>query len=110
MVEECCKFVEQTPDRETKIKLIDTLRTVSEGKVQKSNLSTASSVYSDMIFFPVRIIMSHRLLFFSSCYELSLLRQSAHSFACETVARDLFGQWSADYYNEFLPLMVFDPK
>ena len=33
MVEECCKFVDQTPDRETKIKLIDTLRTVSEGKV-----------------------------------------------------------------------------
>lgn len=34
MVEECCKFVDQTPDMETKLKLIDTLRTVSEGKVR----------------------------------------------------------------------------
>lgn len=33
MVEECCKFVNQTPDIETKLKLIDTLRTVTEGKV-----------------------------------------------------------------------------
>ena len=33
MVEECCKFVDQTPDLDTKLKLIDTLRTVSEGKV-----------------------------------------------------------------------------
>lgn len=34
MVEECCKFVDQTPDDETKLKLIDTLRSVTEGKVQ----------------------------------------------------------------------------
>ena len=33
MVEECCKFVDQTPDRDTKLKLIDTLRAVTEGKV-----------------------------------------------------------------------------
>ena len=33
MVEECCKFVNQTPDVETKLKFIDTLRTVTEGKV-----------------------------------------------------------------------------
>ncbi|KAL5473497.1 hypothetical protein EMCRGX_G027987 [Ephydatia muelleri] len=33
MVEECCKFVDQTPDHETKLKLIDTLRAVSEGKI-----------------------------------------------------------------------------
>ena len=33
MVEECCKFVDQTPDLQTKLKLIDTLRTISEGKV-----------------------------------------------------------------------------
>ena len=81
MVEECCKFVEQTPDRETKIKLIDTLRTVSEGKVQKSRLSKAFSVYSDMIFFHVRVVISHGLLLFSSCYELSLLKAKC-SFLC----------------------------
>ena len=34
MVEECCKFVNQTPDVETKLKFIDTLRTVTEGKVR----------------------------------------------------------------------------
>lgn len=33
MVEQCCRFVEQTPDLEIKLKLIDTLRTVTEGKV-----------------------------------------------------------------------------
>lgn len=34
MVEECCKYVNQTPDLDTKLKLIDTLITVSKGKVQ----------------------------------------------------------------------------
>ncbi|CAH0564016.1 unnamed protein product [Brassicogethes aeneus] len=33
MVQECCTYVEQTPDKETKIKLIDTLRHVTEGKI-----------------------------------------------------------------------------
>lgn len=33
MVEQCCRFVEQAPDLEIKLKLIDTLRTVTEGKV-----------------------------------------------------------------------------
>ena len=34
MVEECCKFIDQTPNRETKLKLIATLRTATEGKVK----------------------------------------------------------------------------
>lgn len=33
MVKECCTYVDQTPDKETKIKLIDTLRQVTEGKI-----------------------------------------------------------------------------
>ena len=33
MVEEACKLVDQTPDKETKLKLISTLRTITEGKV-----------------------------------------------------------------------------
>nr|CAD7263352.1 unnamed protein product [Timema shepardi] len=33
MVQECCKYVDQAPDKETKVKLIDTLRTVTEGKI-----------------------------------------------------------------------------
>lgn len=33
MIQECCTYVEKTPDKETKLKLIDTLRTVTEGKI-----------------------------------------------------------------------------
>lgn len=33
MVQECCTYVDQTPDKETMIKLIDTLRQVTEGKI-----------------------------------------------------------------------------
>lgn len=34
MVQECCTYVDKMPDKETKIKLIETLRTVTEGKVK----------------------------------------------------------------------------
>ena len=33
MVQECCLYVDQTPNKETKLKLIETLRSVTEGKV-----------------------------------------------------------------------------
>ena len=33
MVQEACGYVEKTPNMETKLKLIDTLRTVTAGKV-----------------------------------------------------------------------------
>ncbi|XP_043479621.1 26S proteasome non-ATPase regulatory subunit 12 [Leptopilina heterotoma] len=33
MVQECCSYVDKTPDRETMIKLIETLRSVTEGKI-----------------------------------------------------------------------------
>ncbi|GLV44894.1 RecQ5 helicase [Carabus blaptoides fortunei] len=33
MVQECCLYVEQAPDKETMVKLIDTLRQVTEGKI-----------------------------------------------------------------------------
>ncbi|KAL1498158.1 hypothetical protein ABEB36_009002 [Hypothenemus hampei] len=33
MVKECCTYIDQTPDKETMIKLIDTLRQVTEGKI-----------------------------------------------------------------------------
>lgn len=36
MVQQCVEYVDQTPDKETMIKLIDTLRTVTEGKVRPS--------------------------------------------------------------------------
>lgn len=35
MVQECCTYIDKTPDRETMIKLIETLRSVTEGKVIK---------------------------------------------------------------------------
>lgn len=37
MVQECVTYVDHTPDKETKIKLIDTLRTVTEGKIYVEN-------------------------------------------------------------------------
>lgn len=33
MVQECYTYVDKTPDKETKIKLIETLRTITEGKI-----------------------------------------------------------------------------
>ncbi|XP_017465792.1 PREDICTED: 26S proteasome non-ATPase regulatory subunit 12 [Rhagoletis zephyria] len=33
MIQECCTYVDKTPDKATKLKLIDTLRTVTEGKI-----------------------------------------------------------------------------
>uniref|UniRef100_A0A1A9VNB5 PCI domain-containing protein n=1 Tax=Glossina austeni TaxID=7395 RepID=A0A1A9VNB5_GLOAU len=33
MIQECCSYVDKTPDKETKLKLIDTLRSVTEGKI-----------------------------------------------------------------------------
>ncbi|CAG8811146.1 15812_t:CDS:2, partial [Racocetra fulgida] len=33
MVQETMKFLDGTPDQETKLELIDTLRTVTEGKI-----------------------------------------------------------------------------
>lgn len=33
MIQECYTYVEKTPDKETKLKLIDTLRSVTEGKI-----------------------------------------------------------------------------
>lgn len=33
MIQECVTYVDKTPDKETKLKLIDTLRTVTEGKI-----------------------------------------------------------------------------
>ena len=38
MVEECCKYVHQTPNMEVKLKLIDTLRAATEGKVSLYNI------------------------------------------------------------------------
>lgn len=33
MVQECCRYVDEITDEEIKLKLIDTLRNVTEGKV-----------------------------------------------------------------------------
>jgi len=37
MVTECCTFIHKTPDKPTKLKLIDTLRTVTAGKIYVEN-------------------------------------------------------------------------
>jgi len=33
MVQKCCEYIDKTPDKETKLKLMDTLRTVTAGKI-----------------------------------------------------------------------------
>lgn len=40
MIQEAFTYVEQTPDLETKLKLIDTLRTVTAGKVKLVKIIT----------------------------------------------------------------------
>jgi 26S proteasome regulatory subunit N5 len=37
MIQEACTYVEKTPNQDVKLKLIDTLRTVTEGKVNMLN-------------------------------------------------------------------------
>jgi len=37
MITECCTFLDKTPDKPTMLKLIDTLRTVTEGKIYVEN-------------------------------------------------------------------------
>ena len=44
MVQECCTYIDKTPDKETMIKLIETLRSVTEGKVK---ITTALSLRVD---------------------------------------------------------------
>ena len=46
MVQEACTYVEKTPNLETKLKLIDTLRTVTAGKVN-INLDKKGDVEND---------------------------------------------------------------
>lgn len=38
MIQEACSYVEKTPNQDVKLKLIDTLRTVTEGKVNNTSL------------------------------------------------------------------------
>ena len=50
MVEECCRFVEQAPDLEIKLKLIDTLRTVTDGKVRIQVVYTSVQCISTALY------------------------------------------------------------
>lgn len=45
MVQECCTYVDKTPDKETMIKLIETLRSVTEGKVKHRFDKTLSQFF-----------------------------------------------------------------
>lgn len=40
MVQECCTYVDTMPTKELKVQLIDTLRSVTEGKVSSCKLSS----------------------------------------------------------------------
>lgn len=43
MVQECCTYIDKTPNRETMIKLIETLRSVTEGKVREKIFKTLNT-------------------------------------------------------------------
>ena len=73
MIQEAFTYVEQTPDLETKLKLIDTLRTVTAGKVTTYILlSFSCNVSSKSILLnSVHVIVHHRVL---SIYQNWLAR------------------------------------
>ena len=50
MVEQCSKFIDETPDRDTKLKLVNTLRTATEGKVSHSGCKIAAGGLPIMAF------------------------------------------------------------
>lgn len=54
MVQECCTYIDKTPDRDTMIKLIETLRSVTEGKVK--------SIFI-LVFYVFIVINSNTFLF-----------------------------------------------
>lgn len=44
MIQECVTYVDKTPNKEIKVKLIETLRTVTEGKVSMKDISRQGNV------------------------------------------------------------------
>lgn len=48
MVQECCTYVDKTPDRETMIKLIETLRSVTEGKVKNMISEQIKTIFANL--------------------------------------------------------------
>lgn len=63
MVQEACTYVDKTPNMETKLKLIDTLRTVTAGKVR-------SCCFCNMLILVMAVI--HSLALFH-CHVLSAI-------------------------------------
>lgn len=49
MIQECVTYVDKTPSKEIKVKLIETLRTVTEGKVNEQTISYQISVKMTLI-------------------------------------------------------------
>lgn len=49
MVRECCTFVDQMPDKETKLKLIESLRKITEGKVNNSMFISKLEQYKECV-------------------------------------------------------------
>lgn len=52
MIQECCLYVDETEDEQIKLKLIDTLRNVTEGKVSMLSLilSCNDSYYNSYVW------------------------------------------------------------
>ena len=43
MIQEACTYIDEMPDKETKLKFIETLRTVTAGKVPVTGTHTCST-------------------------------------------------------------------
>lgn len=50
MVQECCTYVDKMPNKETMVKLIETLRSVTEGKVNIFSTFQAKLVQKLVVF------------------------------------------------------------
>lgn len=50
MVQECCTYVDKMPNKETMVKLIETLRSVTEGKVNIFSTFQAKLVQKFIVF------------------------------------------------------------
>lgn len=48
MIQECVTYVDKTPNKEIKVKLIETLRTVTEGKVSMKDISQQGNVHQPL--------------------------------------------------------------
>jgi len=61
MVKECCNLVEKTPDKPTKLELIETLRSVTEGKVRYTLFIHNRGIQVDRLMWRTRVRVKFKM-------------------------------------------------